>query len=189
MKNLVNFLFECGQLSRVDRSGWWLIGIKNPKTVSDHVYRSCIIAYILAKLEKADENKVLKITLFHDIHETRLNDLHKVGHKYIDFRSAEDVAFNDQIKLLPKDVHDELEGLFKNNTKDKTKEGVIVRDADLLENSLTAKEYLHVGYKDAQNWLDNISKALRTNSAKKLFKIIIKSNPNEWWHYLKKAER
>jgi len=37
--------------------------------------------------------------------------------------------------------------------------------------------------------LDNINKALKTNSAKKLFDIIIKMNPNEWWYNLKKAER
>lgn len=189
MDDVVNFFFEAGQLSRVNRSGWWLINIKNPETVSDHVFRTCIVAYVLAKMEKADENKVLKMSLFHDIHETRLNDLHKVGHKYIDFRSAEDAAFKDQMKSLPKEISQELTKLFEDNSKDKTREGIVVRDADLLENALTAREYLYIGYKDAQNWLDNISRALKTNSAKKIFEIIIKSNPNEWWHDLKKAER
>jgi putative hydrolases of HD superfamily len=189
MEDIVKFFFEAGQLQRVHRSGWWLINIKNPEKVSDHIYRSCIIAYILAKLEKADENKVLKISLLHDIHESRLNDLHKVGHKYIDFRSAEDIVFKDQMKLLPDNISKEILKLFEENGKDKTKEGIVVRDADLLDNSLSAREYLYIGYKDAQNWLDNISRALKTESAKKLFNIIIKMNPNEWWYGLKKAER
>ena len=189
MQDIVNFFFEAGQLQRVNRSGWWLIGIKDPEKVSDHVYRSCIVAYILAKLEKVDENKVLKMSLLHDFQETRINDLHKVGHRYIDFRNAENVAFKEQIKLLPENISEEISKLFEENGKDKTKEGIVVRDADLLDNALSAKEYLHMGYKDAQNWLDNISKTLKTESAKKLFNIIIKTNPNEWWKNLKKIER
>ena len=37
------------------------------------------------------------MTLFGDIHEARINDLHKMGHSYIDFKKAEKVLD------LPKD--------------------------------------------------------------------------------------
>ncbi len=34
--------------------------------------------------------------------------------------------------------------------------GKILKDADLLENALTAKEYMEQGHKEAKQWLDNI---------------------------------
>ncbi len=188
-KCLTKFLFEVGQLNRVKRSGFTLIGVKDTQSVAEHQARATIIAYFLAKLEKADVEKCLITCLFHDVPETRLNDLHKVGHRYIDFKKAEEEALKEQIQNLPENVGKEILDYFISYRKDKTKEGIIVRDADLLENALEAKEYLDKGLKHAQNWLDNIRKALVTDSAKNILAEIEKSDPCEWWQGLKKAER
>ena len=61
--------------------------------------------------------------------------------------------------------------------------------ADLLENAFQAKEYIEIGYKDAQNWIDNIRTILKTGSAKKLLDEIEKTSSNEWWKNLKKIDR
>lgn len=188
-KCLTKFLFEVGQLNRVKRSGFTLIGVKDTQSVAEHQARATIIAYFLAKLEKADVEKCLITCLFHDVPETRLNDLHKVGHRYIDFKKAEEEALKEQIQNLPENAGKEILDYFISYRKDKTKEGIIVRDADLLENALEAKEYLDKGLKHAQNWLDNIRKALVTDSAKNILAEIEKSDPCEWWQGLKKAER
>ena len=188
-KNITKFLFESGQLERVPRSGFTLIGIKNTKSVAEHQATTALISYILAKLEKADPEICLITSLIHDLPETRLNDLHKVGHRYIDFRKAEFEALTEQIQNLPKEISEEIKKLFYSYRKDQTKEGIIVRDADLLENALEAKRYLDQGHKHAQNWLDNIRKALQTESAKKILKEIELQDPNEWWQGLKRAER
>jgi len=84
---------EAGLLKRVKRSGWWVVGIKDPESVADHCFRCAIIGYYLAYLEHADPNKVVLMTLFNDIHESRINDLHKMGHYYIDFKKAEKKGF------------------------------------------------------------------------------------------------
>src|SRR3989338_6068582 len=102
MKNMLNFFYELGQLKRVKKSGWWLLGIENPESVAEHSFRTAVIGYFLAKLEKADENKVTLMCLFNDLHEARLNDLHKVGHKYINFREAETKAHKEQTYDLDK---------------------------------------------------------------------------------------
>ena len=65
----------------------------------------------------------------------------------------------------------------------------MARDADLLENALEAREHIKTGYKDAQNWLDNINKVIKTGSGKKLLKEIENTDPHDWWKGLKKIER
>lgn len=188
IKKITNFLYEIGQLKRVKRSGWWLININDPENVAEHSQRTAVIGYFLARMEKADLKKVVLMCLFNDVHEARLNDLHKVGHRYIDFREAEKKAHQEQLEGL-NGYGDELLELLTEFQKRETKEAQVARDADLLENALQAKEYIKVGYKDAQNWIDNIGKVIRTKSGKKLLGEIEKTDPNDWWKGLKKIEK
>ena len=188
MKKLVDFLYETGQLKRVKRSGWWLINIKDPESVADHSFRAAVIGYVLGKLEKADAEHVAVMCTFNDLHEARLNDLHKVGHRYIDFREAETKAHAEQTEWLG-NIGKDIFGLHKEFQGQKTKEALIARDADLLEGLVQAREYLKIGYTDAQNWIDNTTKLLVTESAKKLAAELSRTDPNEWWHGLKKSVR
>ena len=181
---LINFLFEVGQLKRVKRSGWWTINIKDPETVAEHCQRCAALGYFLAKLEKVDSSKVVLMCLFNDLHETRINDLHKVGHKYIDFREAEDQVQKDQLEELDP----ELLGILTEFQERETKEAIVARDADLLENALQAKEYLKIGYKDAQIWINNVKKLVKTDSAKKMVEEIESTDPNAWLQGLKKID-
>jgi putative hydrolase of HD superfamily len=189
MKDIAKYLFEAGQLKRVRRSGWWMIGVEHPESIAEHSFRAAIAGYIIGKMEGVDANKVALMALFNDMHEARLNDLHKVGHRYIDFRKAEKKAFDEQVKRLPPDIAKGLKGNFLQFQSDSTKEGVAARDADLIECALQAKEYIDKGFKDAQDWLNNIRKHLKTNSAKKLLDSIEKGDSNSWWKGLKKTER
>jgi putative hydrolase of HD superfamily len=188
MKSIVNFLYELGILKYVKRSGWWLIKVKDPENVAEHSFRAAVIGYILAKMERVDADKVTKMCLFNDLHETRLNDLHKVGHRYIDFRTAETKAHKEQTSELG-EIGKDIFALHEEFQEQKTKEAIIARDADLLENAFQAKEYMEIGYKDAQNWIDNIWKIIKTESGKKLLKELEKTSSNDWWKDLKKIER
>lgn len=185
---ITDFLYETGQLKRVKRSGWWLIGIDDPESVAEHSHRAAIIGYFLAKMEKVDINKVVLMCLFNDMHESRLNDLHKVGQRYINFREAETKAHKEQTQELG-DAGKEIFSLHEEFQAQKTKEALVARDADLLENALQAKEYMKIGYADAQNWIDNIWKVVRTESGKNLLCWIEKNDPNDWWKGLKRIER
>ena len=186
---IVKYLFEAGQLKRVRRSGWWMIGVEHPESIAEHSFRAAIVGYILGKMENVNADKVAMMALFNDMHEARLNDLHKVGHRYIDFRKAEKKAFDEQVQRLPKEIADGLKRNFSQFSTDSTKEGVVARDADLIECALQAKEYIDKGFKDANDWLKNIKKHIRTNSAKKLLGKIEKGDSNLWWKGLKKTER
>ncbi|HLC19897.1 MAG TPA: HD domain-containing protein [Candidatus Nanoarchaeia archaeon] len=185
-----NFFYELGVLKRVKRSGWWIINVKDPESVADHSFRAGVIAYILARMENLSIERahyVSFMTLCNDLHETRLNDLHKIGHRYIDFRAAETVAHKEQTEPLGT-TGKEIYVLHEELKVQKTKESIIARDADLLECFAQAREYQKNGH-DAQDWMTNIHKLLVTGSAKKLAKELEKTDPNDWWQGLKKSER
>ena len=185
MKNIAKFFFELGQLKKVKRSGWWLAGVKDPESVAEHSFRATIIARILAEMENADVNKATTMVLFHDVPEARINDLHKVGARYIDFEKAEVASLKEQVERLPKKIADEMAALYKEMLQGKTKEAIIAKDADLLECAIQAKEYLEQNYKDCENWIYNVGKKLKTKSAKEILKLIKKTNSNSWWYGLK----
>ena len=187
-KKITNFLFELGTLKHVKRSGWWIINVKDPENVAEHSFRAGAIGYVLADMEKVNKEKVAIMCLFNDLHEARLNDLHKVGQRYIDFRKAETAAHKEQTDSLG-NIGKEFFSLHKEFQEQKTKEAIVARDADLLENAFQAKEYMEIGYNDAQNWIDNIKTILKTDSAKKLLDEIEKTSSNDWWKNLKKIER
>ncbi len=188
MSDLIDFFFEAGQLKRVKRSGWWLIGVKDPETIAEHSYRTSVIGYALAVLEGADSGKVIKMCLFHDYPEARVNDLHKLGARYVDFKPAENKVFSDQIEKVPAIMKEELASLFSDYNTDGSNESIIARDADLLECAFQAKEYSDQGY-DAMSWIDNIETVIKTDSAKKLLQELRNSDSNNWWNGLKKIER
>ena len=65
--------------------------------------------------------------------------------------------------------------------------GIIAKDADLLEQALTAKELVEICYKYAQDWINNVGKRIKTKSAKKIWDELKKTDSNSWWQGLKKV--
>jgi putative hydrolase of HD superfamily len=183
---LARFFFELGTLKRVKRSGWWLAGVENPETIAEHNARAAIIAYVLAKLEGANAEKAALMCLIHDVPEVRTSDIHKVGARYIDFKTAEKKAREDQFENLPEcpeflEMLDELEAR-------KTKEAIVAKDADYLECFIQAKEYYDIGYREVRDWMKNTRNAMKTNSAKKLADKAAKMSAHAWWAGLMKLD-
>lgn len=183
-KDILNFFFELGQLRRIKHEGWRTIGITNPESVADHSLRAAQIGYLLAKLEKHKKpEEVVTMLVFHDIGECRVGDIHKIANRYV--KVDETKAVKDQIKPLGK-FGQEIYKLWIAVENQESYAGKIAKDADLLEQAVTAKEYIERGYKFAQNWITNISKKIQTSSAKKLLKDLDKSDSNDWWQGIKK---
>ncbi|MFA6918122.1 MAG: HD family hydrolase [Candidatus Gracilibacteria bacterium] len=183
-RELLNFFFELGQLRRIKHEGWRTIGIENPESVADHSLRAAQIGYFLAKLEKyKNPEEIVTMLVFHDMGECRIGDIHKIATRYV--KADEKQAVKDQLAKLEK-FRAEIYKLWESVEYHKNIPGKIAKDADLLEQAITAKEYIEKGYKYAQNWIDNISKNLETASSKKLIKELRKSNSNDWWQGIKK---
>lgn len=184
LKPLTNFFYELGVLKRVPRSGWLTINIKDPETVAEHSFRAAAIAYTLALLEGANPEHAAIMALFHDSHESRILDLHKISQRYIDTKPAESCAQKEQTEPLGL-IGNDLNSFQKEFTNQKTKEAIIARDADLLECITQAREYVKAGFTDANDWIINAKKFLQTSSAKQLAEELEATDPNDWWRGLK----
>ncbi len=173
-------IFEAGQLKRLPRSGWFFAGVENPESVAEHSWRTAVIGLFLAKMENADENKVVKMCLLHDFAETRTGDMNRVNDRYIS-EKGESEAFEDILGHYA-----DLLGVVKEYNGKKTAEAIVAKDADLLEVIAQAKEYKEVSYPSTADWIKNAKAALKTKSAKELAKKLESTDPTSWWHGLKK---
>lgn len=185
-KNLVNFIFELNQLKKLEHSGWKLAGVKYPDTVAEHAWRAAQIGYILAVMEKADPEKVVTMLVIHDNAETRIGDQNKVSARYYKNQVAEEAAMNDQLNLLGAEIKKKWQKYFSEYENRNTKEGIIAKDADWLEQAFQAKEYFDLGYASTIDWINNVEKALETKSAKLIIKEMKKTKFTDWWNGLKK---
>ncbi len=188
LEKICDYVFELNALKKFRHSGTKLAGVKEPDTIAEHAYRTAVIGYILAKAEKADAEKVMLMCLLHDNAETRITDLHKVARRYIDTKKPEKTAYKEQLLNLPPDIAKAFWDGFVQYEDMTTKEGIVARDADMLETAFQAKEYLETGYAACKDWIDNVEKCVRTKTAKKLLKVLRKKSFTDWWRGLKKIE-
>ena len=189
VRGAVDFFAEAGLLKKIKRSGWWVAGIKDPESVAEHCFRCAIIGYAMAHFEKVNPFRVLVMTLFNDIHESRINDLHKMGHYYIDFKKAERKVFQDQIASFKGPIKKELQESRAEYEGQRTPESVVARDADILECLLQAKEYYDHGHLKAKKFFKTAPEHLKTRSARQLWKYIKNFDSSAWWERVVKFER
>ena len=187
--DILDFFAEAGKLKQVKRSGWWMVGAPREESVAEHSFRCAVIGYVLAKQEKVDPYKVLVMTLFNDIHEARINDQHKVAHKYLNVRVAEKKAFSDQIEKLDNSIKKEMSSFRNEYDNQNTPEGIVARDADILECLIQAKEYLDEGCLKAAKFFISAPDHLKSKSAKELWNSLDKWDSSEWWIKITKFER
>ncbi len=176
---IVNFFFEIATLRRLTRSHCQWINEVNDN-VSAHSFRVAIIGMILAELEKVDVNKVIKMCLFHDVVEARTGDANFVNKHYLDLH--EEVACKDQMEGLP--IADEITKLLQEYEQHESKEAIVARDADLLDQMVLQQEYFYHDEKNGKIWQNHTQRSLKSESAKKLAEKIRESNPFEWLYQL-----
>ena len=183
MRDIVNFLFEVGILKRIPRSGYQFLGTGS-ESVADHSFRVAIIAYLLAKNEpKADTQKVVLMSLFHDFHEARTGDHNYVNKRYVTVN--EDKAVSDLAQKLTSGQ--EIVSLIDEFNSRETLEARLVQDADQLDFILELKRQQDLGNKSAAEWLKYSVKRLITDFSKKLANEIVHTDSSDWW-FKKKEE-
>lgn len=164
-----------------------MAGINDPESIAEHSFRTAILGYILASLEGADANKVAVMCLFHDTHEARINDTHRVAKRYITLGEGEEQAIREQTERLPEAIAQHVLTFAADYEQKETVESRIAHDADALECLIQAREYQAHGYTDTEDWIINCKAALKTASAKNLAEECLRVEPREWWQGLKKT--
>jgi putative hydrolase of HD superfamily len=189
MNELIRFLHEVGHLKNVPRAGWTIMGIAAPESVAEHSFRTAVIGYVLAHLEKADVAKTVLMCLFHDVHEARLTDLHRLARKYVDWETAEGRAIRHMLSRLPVALAENLAGLLTEFQGIESLEARIAKDADRLEFILQALEYQARGCSDVKAWIEENRQQLRTAAAQKLAHNCLETDGHCWWSGLERTER
>jgi putative hydrolase of HD superfamily len=155
--------------------------------IATHSFRVAVIGFFLAKMEGADPMKVLMMCLLHDMGESRTNDHNWIHKRYV--AEAESQVLEEQLGTLP---WQDLAETTKEYAERKSKEAIVAKDADVLDQVLLLREYVWQGNKEAQVWLDGKSvkrpyaylKYLKTESAKELGRTIYDEEPSSWWRNL-----
>ncbi len=177
MRDIANFLFEVGMLQKTPRTGFQFLG-SGCESVAEHILRTIFIGYTLCKLDpEADEQRTIKMCLFHDLPEARTGDMNYVNKKYVA------VDENKAIRELTETLFfgDDIAQAIKEFNDKETRESRIAHDADQLALILQLKEYGDLGNKYSKDWIAFALKRLCTDNAKKVAKGILATDSSQWW--------
>lgn len=183
---MAGFFFEVGTMRKLMRMHrQMLLTDDMSDSIASHSYRVSMIGWYIAKKEKADLYKTVMMCLLHDMAEARTGDHNWVHKRYV--KIYEDEIHKEQFGTLPFGDFTELIDEYKER---KSKEAVIAKDADMLDQLLLLREYEWQGNREAFIWLHGGKKKdgktgrlarLKTKTAKVLGKTIYKENPSDWW--------
>ena len=177
MEEIANFLFEVGMLTKTPRTGFRFLG-SGSESVAEHILRTLFIGYSLCKLDPAaDEQKVLRMCLVHDLPEARTGDQNYMYKKYVTV--DEEKAVRELTEHLPFGA--EIRAVLGEFNEKKTRESLLAHDADQLALILQLKEYGDLGNRYSQEWLDFAVRRLCTDQGKKLADTILQTDWTQWW--------
>jgi len=179
IEKLANFLFETRILKHTPRASLSYLKTPLKENVAEHSFYTTIIGWVLAKLESANENKIIKMALIHDLAEARGGERNLINKFYSEPLNEPKIMEEIALSYGLKDF--EIKEIFEEFFKGESKEAKIVKDADVLAGMLLEKEVFDSGNKKAKKWLDVSLSRLKTKSGKKLGKFILQTDSDEWW--------
>jgi 5'-deoxynucleotidase YfbR-like HD superfamily hydrolase len=176
----VNFLFEIGNLRFMPRMGnRFFKGMG--QNLAEHHFRVFWIAMVIAAHEgNVDTGKIAKMTLLHDIPESRTGDVDYLTRQYTE--RNEDMSLDDMLGNTP--LKEEFLALWKEYEARETLEARIAKDADNLDVDFDLAEQAALGrtlndkWKEARQFI--AKKYLYTETARAIFEQLEKSDPHDW---------
>jgi putative hydrolase of HD superfamily len=175
----IEFLYEIGTLRFIPRQ-WKRFLNADFANLAEHHLRVMWLAMIIAKYEKADVGKVLKMAIAHDIAESRTGDVDYLSRQYVE--RHEELGFKDMVQDTS--LEKELIELQKEYVKRESLEAKIVKDADNLDVDFELAEQEVRGFKLRYAWQSQRAyvggNKLYTKTAQNIWKKIQKSDPNAW---------
>ena len=177
LQSIAHFIYEAGILSKTPRSGLWFLGTGD-QSVAEHLLRTAYIAYALCYLmPKANKEKVILMSIFHDFGEGRTSDLNYVHQRY--GRLAEAEAIKDIAANIP--FGKEIAAFYREEQAKQTLESKLVKDADQLEWLATMREEELKGNTKARAWGRIAYERLKTKQGKAIGKFLLSTHSDSWW--------
>lgn len=180
MKRDLEFLYEMGSLRYIPRM-WRRFSNNDFANLAEHHVRVAWIALMIAAHEKdVDTGKIVKMALVHDIAESRTGDVDDIARQYTE--RNEELGIRDILQDTA--LADEFVALWQEAEAKQTKEAQIVKDADNLDVDLELRERgtvgSHIGERLQPNRVVVAEHKLYTATAKKIWKAIQTSDPQDW---------
>uniref|UniRef100_A0A3Q3B587 5'-deoxynucleotidase HDDC2 n=1 Tax=Kryptolebias marmoratus TaxID=37003 RepID=A0A3Q3B587_KRYMA len=124
-------------LQRVPRTGWVYRKVKEPESVSDHMYRMAVI-----RLKVCSVLRCVRLALVHDMAECIVGDIAPSDNvSKAEKHRREEEAMRHLTSLLPEGLKQEIFALWEEYEHQSTPEAKLVKQFDLLEMILQAHEY------------------------------------------------
>lgn len=144
----INFLFEIGNLRFINRMGnRFYKGMG--QNLAEHHFRVFWIAMVIAAHEGGvDTGKIAKMTLLHDIPESRTGDVDYISRQYV--QRNEELALQDMLGKTP--LLHEFKQLWQEYEARKTPEAKIAKDADNLDVDFDLAEQAAMGRTLNDKW-------------------------------------
>ncbi|MCB9480949.1 MAG: HD domain-containing protein [Desulfobacteraceae bacterium] len=177
MEKLAGLIFEARLLKNLPRSGYSFLGNGN-ENVAEHSFIVSVVSYILAKMcPSADEKKIVFMSLFHDLPESRTGDINYVQKKYVE--KDENMAIEDIASGLF--FGEEFKSLLQEFNEKKTVESKLANDADQIAFLVDLKVLRDKGAKTASKWIEAVLGRLKTDEGKKIAEAVLNSDSDSWW--------
>ena len=128
-------------LKEIYRSGWIKAGVKEGETVAEHSYGASVIAMALSDMEGLDTERVVKMSLLHDIAEGIVGDITPDQMPRNEKKKHTQKAMDDILERLPKKLHSQYKDIWSEYVEAKTPESILVHDADKIDMFMESKRY------------------------------------------------
>lgn len=170
-----NILKYTEQLKHLKRTGWLRVGITEPETVASHSWQMALIALYLSenKDEKYDFDKVIKLSLCHDLAESVIGDITPHDKTYNKKNLKEKEIMNTMAKECQ---FSQIASLFDEYEQNITPEAKLANDLDKLDMFIQALDYeqKHPD-KDLSEFKSSATIKIQTSLGKTLLKEISKN--------------
>lgn len=169
--NLINFL-------KFKKRQGWLDRRLEADSIASHIYGAANIGWLLAKKEKADQNRVVMMLLAHDLIMANIPDVTPRSGSYGQKKDLEREATPVMIANLPPEIKEEFAELMAEFEEQKTKEAVIAHEADKLETLMQGASYEQQTDRDdiLDEFLETYRSVFKTVSGKQLYQEIKKAH-------------
>ncbi|KAI2652181.1 5'-deoxynucleotidase HDDC2 [Labeo rohita] len=141
MDNMLQFMKLVGQLKRVPRTGWVYRNIKQPESVSDHMYRMSMMALTIQD-NTVNKERCMKLALVHDLAECIVGDIAPADNvSKAEKHRREKEAMVHITGLLNDGLRKEIYSLWEEYETQSSPEAKLVKELDQLEMIIQAHEY------------------------------------------------
>ncbi len=144
-QDYLNFFKTVGKSKRLLRTGWVREKVKNPESIAEHSFRVGVLAMVLSDKLEVNKEKLIKMSLIHDLGETFTGDIVWTRGELVDIKIRENKE-KEELKGLVRLFSDIEDGekfvdIFEEMIQSSSKDAKIFWQIDKLETVLQAFEY------------------------------------------------